>query len=91
MGSLAQRLQARYPSARVLGLEIDPERVAAAKAHSSPPQLDFARGGFELAGTSPVLVRAFNVLRQYDEAAVAPAWATMCAGGGQAGGVLIEV
>jgi hypothetical protein len=37
----------------------------------------FAVGGFELAGLRPHLVRAFNVLRQYDEAQVAPAWARM--------------
>ena len=32
----------------------------------------FARGGFELAGLRPVLVRAFNVLRQYPEVGRAP-------------------
>jgi hypothetical protein len=65
----------------VLGLEIDADRVAAAKPQAAPPQLDFAVGGFELAGTSPVIVRALNVLRQYDEPAVVPAWAAMCATG----------
>ena len=40
-------------------------------AAAGPPGLTFARGGFELAGLRPVVVRAFNVLRQYDEAAVA--------------------
>jgi hypothetical protein len=76
---LAQRLRRVQPSVRVLGLEIDPERVAAAAAAADPPRLDFARGGFELAGHRPVLVRAANVLRQYDEAAAAQAWQTMCA------------
>ena len=37
---------------------------------ADPPGLTFARGGFELAGLRPVVVRAFNVLRQYDEAEV---------------------
>jgi hypothetical protein len=78
---LATRLRTKYPAARVLGLEIDPERVAAAEPSASPPELAFARGGFELAGTSPVVVRAMNVLRQYDERAVASAWAQMCATG----------
>ena len=78
---LSARLLAKYPAARVLGLEIDPERAAAAAPAASPPQLTFARGGFELAGTSPVVVRAMNVLRQYDERAVRTAWAQLCATG----------
>jgi hypothetical protein len=59
---------------RVLGLEIDQDRVDAAAPAADPPRLAFARGGFELAGTRPTLVRAFNVLRQYEEAEVAAAW-----------------
>lgn len=78
---LAARLQTRFPAVRVLGLELDPARVAAAEAAASPPRLTFARGGFELAGTSPVIVRAMNVLRQYDERAVPEAWAQLCATG----------
>lgn len=62
---------------RVVGLEIDPVRVAAAAPWADPPGLTFARGGFELAGLRPVLVRACNVLRQYDESQVEPAWRTM--------------
>ncbi|MCW6005215.1 class I SAM-dependent methyltransferase [Micromonospora sp. CPCC 205371] len=65
------------PDVRVVGLEIDPARVAAAAPVADPPGLTFVRGGFELAGLRPVVVRAFNVLRQYDEPAVAPAWRTM--------------
>ena len=41
---------------------------------ADPPRLTFARGGFELAGQRPALVRAANVLRQYDEPAAAAAW-----------------
>jgi hypothetical protein len=78
---LALRLQQHYPAAQVLGLEIDPARVAAAQPAADAPRLRFARGGFELAGTSPTLVRAMNVLRQYDEKAVASAWSAMCATG----------
>ncbi|MEV0393215.1 class I SAM-dependent methyltransferase [Polymorphospora rubra] len=77
------------PDVRVLGLEIDPVRVAAAATAADPPWLTFARGGFELAGTRPAVVRAFNVLRQYDEAEVAPAWRTMT-DGLAAGGVVVE-
>lgn len=49
------------PSVRVTGLEINPERVL-------PPRdgVNFELGGFELRGYRPQLVRAFNVLRQYD-------------------------
>ena len=70
-------LQHRLPGVRVVGMEIDPSRVAAARlAH---PAATFDVGGFELgryAGRVSV-VRAFNVLRQYDEDAVAGAWSMM--------------
>jgi hypothetical protein len=49
----------------------------------------FARGGFELAGRRPVVVRALNVLRQYPEPEVASAWRTM-RDRLAPGGVLIE-
>jgi hypothetical protein len=71
---LRRRLMAVRPDVRVLGLEIDPARVAAATPYADPPGLLFGRGGFELAGEHPVIVRAANVLRQYDLAAVQPAW-----------------
>ncbi|MEU4423720.1 class I SAM-dependent methyltransferase [Actinoplanes sp. NPDC024001] len=65
----------------VVGLEIDPVRVSSAQPFADPPWLEFRRGGFELAGLAPVVVRAFNVLRQYDEQDVAAAWRTMTATG----------
>ncbi|HET6529368.1 MAG TPA: class I SAM-dependent methyltransferase [Actinoplanes sp.] len=70
----------------VVGLEIDQGRVAAAQPYADPPGLEFRLGGFELAGLRPTVVRAFNVLRQYDESEVADAWRTMTAGGA----VLVE-
>jgi hypothetical protein len=82
-------LARRLGGVRVLGLEIDAERVAAAQTAADPPRLEFRRGGFELAGTRPALVRAFNVLRQYEEADVAAAWATMT-GRLAPGGLLVE-
>lgn len=77
------------PDVRVVGLEIDPVRVASAAPAADPPGLTFGRGGFELAGLRPVLVRAFNVLRQYPESEVAPAWRIMTRAL-QPGGVLVE-
>ncbi|HEX4788389.1 MAG TPA: class I SAM-dependent methyltransferase, partial [Actinospica sp.] len=83
----AQRLWTVRPDLRVLGLEIDPARVAAAAPYAQEPRLEFRLGGFELpTPRPPVLLRAFNVLRQYEEAAVAGEWARLCAGlapGGQ--------
>ena len=65
----------------VVGLEIDPQRVAAAQPAADPPYLQFRLGGFELAGLRPDVVRAFNVLRQYDESEVPAAWRAMTATG----------
>lgn len=74
---MASRLRTVRPDVRVLGLEIDQDRVDAGKAVAAPPLLDFRRGGFELAGARPVLLRAFNVLRQYTEEQSFEAWDTM--------------
>lgn len=86
---LAERLADVRRDVRVLGLEIDRSRVEAAAAYADPPRLDFAHGGFELAGRRPVLVRALNVLRQYDEPAAAAAWTEM-RGRLAPGGLLVE-
>lgn len=67
-----RRMRSPVPGLSLVGLEIDPARVVA--DHDG---VRFARGGFELAGLRPHLVRAFNVLRQYDEAEVVPAWRRM--------------
>ncbi|MCH0538576.1 class I SAM-dependent methyltransferase [Streptomyces sp. MUM 203J] len=67
------------PRARVVGVEIDPGRVAAAAPYACEG-LDFRHGGFEVPVDGPVaLIRAANVLRQYDEDAVAAVWARLCA------------
>jgi hypothetical protein len=76
---LVDRLARVRADVRVVGIEIDPDRVAAAAPAHDPPRLTFRRGGFELAGLVPALVRAANVLRQYDEPAARGAWETMCA------------
>ncbi len=76
---LAQRLRAVRPDVEVVGVEIDPVRVAGA-IPLERDGLRFVHGGFEIplqGGARPIVVRAFNVLRQYDEAEVQPAWTTM--------------
>ncbi|GAC1443125.1 MAG: hypothetical protein NVSMB55_15820 [Mycobacteriales bacterium] len=85
---LHSRLRQVRPDVQVLGIELDPDRVAAAKP-AERAGLSFLRGGFEMAGRRPVVVRAFNVLRQYDEGQAAQAWSTMrqCL---QPTGVLVE-
>lgn len=85
---LANRLRALRDGVRVVGLEIDPERVKAARP-AATGDVDFALGGFELAGLSPILVRAFNVLRQYPAEQVADAWSAMQARLAP-GGLIIE-
>lgn len=85
---LHARLRQVRADVEVLGLEIDQDRVAAAMP-AERPGLSFALGGFELAGRRPLVVRALNVLRQYDEPAAAQAWQALRAGL-QPGGLLVE-
>jgi SAM-dependent methyltransferase len=95
---LYRRVRAVAPDAEVVGLEIDPLRVAAARrrlaalraAGDELPGLSFGVGGFELpVERRPALVRAFNVLRQYHEEQAWAAWSRLRAGLAP-GGVLIE-
>ncbi|RLK47414.1 class I SAM-dependent methyltransferase [Microbacterium telephonicum] len=100
---LEARLRPVRPDVDVLGLEIDPQRVTHARAQlaqvhagatdfSPDARVAFARGGFEVpapGGRRPAVVRAFNVLRQYDEGDVAGAWELMCARL-QPDGILVE-
>ena len=81
---MAHRLRVVAPDLRMVGLEIDPDRIVGDR-----DGVRFALGGFELAGLRPQVVRAFNVLRQYGEHEVAPAWQEMSARLGP-GGVLVE-
>lgn len=87
----ADRVRTLRPDAQVTGLEISPERVSTAQAWSAPG-VDFALGGFEvpLPGQRQArVVRAFNVLRQYDEVQVEQPWRTMLSRLDPAG-VLVE-
>jgi hypothetical protein len=75
----AARFRVLNPGLEVLGVEIDPDRVAAALPFADG-QTFFRLGGFNLPleeGESVRLMRAFNVLRQYEEREVAAAHAEM--------------
>jgi hypothetical protein len=88
---LHQRLSRVHPRVEVVGLEIDPARVTLA-ALSARPGVRFALGGFEVpltGGRSATVIRAFNVLRQYDESEVIAAWRLMVSRL-EPGGVLVE-
>lgn len=83
------RLRAVRADVRTIGLEIEPVRVAAALPYARTG-LEFRLGGFELpVDGAPMVVRAFNVLRQYDEPEVAGVWRALTARL-TAGGLLIE-
>ncbi|CCB75212.1 conserved protein of unknown function [Streptantibioticus cattleyicolor NRRL 8057 = DSM 46488] len=76
---LLGRLRTVRADAEVVGVEIDPARVAAAAPYARAG-LTFAHGGFEVPlprGRRPALIRAANVLRQYDEGQVAEVWARL--------------
>ncbi|WP_338897504.1 class I SAM-dependent methyltransferase [Streptomyces sp. TG1A-60] len=76
---LLGRLRAAAPRTQVVGIEIDPARVAAAKPYEREG-LTFRHGGFEVPVPGrPTLIRAANVLRQYDEEEVAAVWERLCA------------
>ena len=100
---LAARLRRARHDAEVLGLEIDPGRVRTASEQLAqvrrgetpfPAELrvGFGLGGFEVpvaGGRRPAIIRAFNVLRQYDESEVAAAWERMTSRLAT-GGLLVE-
>ncbi|MEJ5223568.1 MAG: hypothetical protein WHV44_03860 [Anaerolineales bacterium] len=75
----AERLRVLNPHLPILGVEIDPQRVAAALPYADE-QTHFRLGGFNLPlmpGERVKIIRAFNVLRQYEEAEFAPAYAQL--------------
>jgi hypothetical protein len=72
----AARFRRVNPGLRILGVEIDRERVEAALPHADEKTF-FRLGGFNLPlqqGETVRLIRAFNVLRQYEEEDFAPAY-----------------
>lgn len=80
----AARFRRINPALPILGIEIDPERVAAGLPYTDERTF-FRLGGFNLPlrawpngeKESVRLIRAFNVLRQYDESDVAEAYARL--------------
>jgi hypothetical protein len=88
---LHQRLSRVRPDVEVIGIEIDPTRVAHASL-SARPGVSFRLGGFEVPlpdGRRAAVIRALNVLRQYDESLVLENW-HRCVDRLQPGGVLVE-
>lgn len=88
---LYQRLSRVVPSVEVIGIEIDPARVRLA-ALSARDGVSFRLGGFEVPlpdGRRATVIRALNVLRQYDEADVLKNWRLMVSRL-EPGGVLVE-
>lgn len=72
----ASRFRRANPELKILGVEIDKERVEAALPFADDKTF-FRLGGFNLPmkeGESARLIRAFNVLRQYEESDFAPAY-----------------
>ena len=72
----ASRFRRLNPNLKILGVEIDKERVDAALPFADEKTF-FRLGGFNLpvkAGEHVRLIRAFNVLRQYEEKDFAPAY-----------------
>ncbi|PZU38961.1 MAG: SAM-dependent methyltransferase [Microbacterium sp.] len=100
---LHARLRKHRPDVEVVGLEISPERVARASAQmervragettfAADARVSFGVGGFEIPlenGRRPTMIRAMNVLRQYNEGQVAAAWA-LSAARLAPGGLLVE-
>lgn len=90
---LHHRLAQRRSDVGVLGLEIDPARVSGANAQlaevrtgmtafAADANVAFELGGFEVSlpdNRRAGVIRALNVLRQYDEADVVPAWRMLVA------------
>jgi hypothetical protein len=88
---LFDRLRKVRDDVEVIGIEIEPDRVKVA-AERAKPGVSFRLGGFEvpLPGTrKAAVIRALNVLRQYDETEVVGYWHRMVERL-QPGGVLVE-
>jgi hypothetical protein len=87
----AARLRKHSPDLRLLGVEIDPERVQTARPFADR-YTQFRKGGFNIplkSGETIRIIRAFNVLRQYQEEEALPIH-QLLVGQLLPGGLLIE-
>ena len=87
----ARQLRKLNPTLPILGVEIDTERVEAAKPYENK-NTQFRLGGFNLPlkqNETARIVRAFNVLRQYEEEQVHDSLLTI-AENMQNGGLILE-
>lgn len=81
---LHERLRRVRRDVETVGIEIEPARVALGNellARRHLERLSFRRGGFEIpldGDRRATIVRAANVLRQYDESQVPDAWRRVC-------------
>ena len=79
---MLQRLSKTNPQVTVVGIEIDRERVERGYPYQTKNLL-FGLGGFEVPLPKPLehrqvdVIRAMNVLRQYDESEVLASWELM--------------
>ncbi|MEJ2759103.1 MAG: hypothetical protein P8046_11535, partial [Anaerolineales bacterium] len=75
----AAHLRKSKPELKLLGVELDPERVAEAKPFEDSLTL-FRHGGFNIPlpnSKKTNIIRAFNVLRQYEENQVTESYEVM--------------
>ncbi len=84
----ARALRVLDPSATVLGIDRDPDVVAAAAPHSEPG-VRFGVAEWTWPGLEARAIRVLNVLRDYPRAE-APVAHARCAAGLATGGVLVE-
>lgn len=82
-----QRLRCHAPALEVMGVDIDPHRVAAAQSYAADG-LSFCEGGLA-PPTRARLVRVMNVLRDYPPSDVRAAYGLLT-GGLVEGGLLVE-
>ncbi|MGB9597016.1 MAG: hypothetical protein ACPL7B_12110, partial [Candidatus Poribacteria bacterium] len=75
-----RRLSIINPNIKVLGVEIDKERLSEAKRYEQP-NVEFKLGGFNLPlkdDEYASIIRYYNVLRQYPEEEFEPSIKTLC-------------
>src|SRR3954469_25768281 len=85
-GALTASLAARWPGARITGIDSSPEMLAAAAAHAVPGRVEFAPGDVREWGPSgPVDVLVSNAVLHWvpEHPRLLPRWAAALAPGGE--------